>query len=157
VGSVQNVGQTDRKKGVALWVIHKDGSRPPAWTEPLHVPAYLAGLEDLGDNIVGLTNQVAIGDLDPGVPGLDMVFAGFDGKIHLVGADRKERWTYTYTTDPTVLTGGVAIADLSGDGVPEVIFASYSTGAGKSALHVLDAAGAERAKVALPARGAMAV
>jgi hypothetical protein len=51
----------------------------------------------------------------------------------------------------------VAIADLSGDGVPEVIFASYATAAGKAALYVLDAAGAERAKLPLPGRGAMAV
>lgn len=157
VGSVQNASQTDRKKGVALWVIHGDGTRPAAWTAPFHVPAYLAGLEDLGGNIVALTNQVAVADLDAAVPGLDMVFAGFDGKIHLVGADRRERWAYPYTTEPTVLTAGPAIADLTGDGVPEILFATYATQAGKSALVVLDAAGVERARVPLPGRGAMAV
>jgi hypothetical protein len=157
VGSVQNAAQTDRKKGVALWVIHRDGSRPPAWVSPFHVPAYLSGLEDLGGNIVGLTNQVSIADLDPAVPGLDMVFAGYDGKVHLVGADRRERWSFTYTTDATQLTGGVAIADLSGDGVPELVLATYSTQAGRSALVILDAAGAQVARVPLPGRGAMAV
>ncbi|HEY0712028.1 MAG TPA: VCBS repeat-containing protein, partial [Polyangia bacterium] len=144
-------------KGVALWVIKKDGTRPAAFTEPFHVPAYLAGLEDLGDNIVGLTNQVAVADLDPDVPGLDVVFAGYDGKVHLVGADRKERWTFTYTTAANVLTGGFVVADLSADGVPEIVFATYSTDAGKSSLFVLDATGTERAKLALPGRGAMAV
>jgi hypothetical protein len=157
VGSVQNASQSDRKKGVALWVLHSDGTRPPAWVAPLHIPAYLSGLDDLGDNIVGLTNQVAVADVDGAVPGLEMVFAGFDGKLHLVGTDRQERWTYVYTSEPTVLTAGVAIADLSGDGVPEIVFATYSTDAGKSALIVLDAAGTERARVALPGRGAMAV
>ena len=49
---------------------------------------------------------------------------------------RQERWAYTYTTDATVLTGGVAIADLSGDGVPEIVFATYSTrGRQVGALH----------------------
>jgi hypothetical protein len=157
VGSVQNASQTDRKKGVALWVIHSDGTRPAAWLSPFHVPAYLAGLEDLGDNIVALTNQVAVADLDAAIPGLDMVFAGFDGKLHLVGADGRERWSYPYTTEPTVLTAGAAIADLTGDGVPEIVFATYATEAGKSALIVLDAGGVERARVALPGRGAMAV
>jgi len=157
VGSVQNAAQTDRKKGVALWVIHRDGTRPPAWIEPFHVPAYLSGLEDLGGNIVGLTNQVSVADLDPAVPGLDLVFAGYDGKIHLVGADRRERWTHPYTTDATVLTGGVAIADLSGDGVPELVLATYSTQPGRAALVILDATGAQVARVPLPGRGAMAV
>jgi hypothetical protein len=157
VSSVQNVGQDEREKGVALFVIHRDGTRPAAWEEPFHVPAYLAGLWDLGGNIVALTNQVAAADIDPATPGLELVFAGFDGKIHAVSAARAERWSYTYTTDATVLTGGVAVADLSGDGAPEIVFASYSTGTGKSALVVLDAGGNQQHKVALPGRGAMAV
>ena len=53
VGSVQNAAQTDRERGVALCVVHRDGTRPAAWETPFHVPAYLAGLEDLGGNIVG--------------------------------------------------------------------------------------------------------
>jgi hypothetical protein len=157
VGSVQNVAQTERTHGVALWVIHKDGSRPPAWEAPLHVPAYLAGLGDLGGNIVALTNQATLADIDPATPGLEIVFAGFDGKIHAVTADRKERWSFTYTTDATVLTGGVAVADLSGDGVPEIIFASYATAAGKSSLFIVDAGGNQQEKIALPGRGALAV
>ena len=158
VASVQNASQTDRLKGVALWVLNQDGTRPPTWVTPYHVPAYLAGLWDLGNtNIVAATNQVSIADFDPTVPGLDMVFAGFDGKIHLVGADKRERWSYTYTTANDTLTGGVVIADLTGDGVPEIVFASYSTRSGVSNLYVLDATGAELAKIALPMRGSMAV
>jgi hypothetical protein len=157
LASVQNAAQSDRKKGVALFVLRADGSRPAAWEAPFHVPAYLGGLEDLGNNIVAATNAVAVGDLDAATPGLDVVFAGFDGKIHLVGADRRERWSYAYTTSPTVLTAGVALADLTRDGVPEVIFATYATTSGQSALFVLDAAGRLARKVTLPGRGAMAV
>jgi hypothetical protein len=142
---------------VVLFVFHSDGARLAGWETPLHVPAYLAGLEDLGGNIVGATNEVAVGDLDAATPGLDMVFAGFDGKIHLVGTDRRERWSYTYTTSATVLTSGVVIADLTKDGVPEVIFATYATTTGQSSLFILDAAGNLARKVALPGRGAMAV
>jgi hypothetical protein len=157
VGSVQNVSQTERQHGVALWVIHKDGTRPAAWEQPFHVPAYLAGLDDLGDNIVGLTNQVSIADIDPAADGLEMVFAGYDGRIHAVTAGRQERWSFPYTSEATVLTGGVAIADLSGDGVPEIVFASYATASAKSFLFVLDAGGNLQQKIALPGRGAMAV
>jgi hypothetical protein len=157
VSSVQNAAQTDRERGVALWVIHRDGTRPAAWESPFHVPAYLAGLEDLGGNIVGLTNQVSAAEIDPATAGLELVFAGFDGRIHAVSAGRQERWTYSYTTDTTELTGGVAIADLSGDGAPEIVFATYSTQSGRSALVILDAGGNEQRVVPLSGRGAMSV
>jgi len=143
--------------GVALFVVHRDGTRPAAWEAPFYVPGYLAGLGDLGGNIVALTNQVTVAEIDPTTAGPELLFAGFDGKIHAVTADNHERWSFAYTTDPAVLTGGVAVADLSGDGAPEIVFATYSTGAGKSSLFILDAGGNQQQKVPLSGRGAMAV
>ncbi len=156
LSSVQNVAQTDRRRGVALWVLRPDATRPPGWTAPLHFPAYRAGLNDLGGNLVAATNQVAVGDVDPSSPGLEMVFADFDGNIQCVGANRSLRWTFRYTSSTTVLTAGVALADLTGDGRPEVVFATYSTDSSGNALIVLDGAGVERRRVALPGRGSMA-
>jgi hypothetical protein len=142
---------------VGLWVLHRDASRLAAWQEPFHAPDYLAGLWDYdGTNVVAATNQVTVADLDPS-PGLEMIFAGFDGRIHCVNAARQELWATTYTTDPQVLTGGVTVADLSGDGVPEIVFNSYSTDMDKGSLFVLDAKGAVRHKLPLPRRGAMPV
>ncbi len=157
VASVQNASQDDRRRGVALWAVHADGTRPTGWQEPLHFPTYLAGLEDLGGNIVGLTNQVSAAELDPSAAGPELVFAGYDGRVHCVGSDRRERWSYAYTTDARVLTAGVAVADLSGDGRPEVILATYGTQSSGHALLVLGADGAMQQRVALPGRGAMAV
>lgn len=158
LGSVQNASQRDRHRGVALWAVRPDGTRPPAWSEPLHIPRFVAGLFDFeGTNVVAATNAVAVGDLDPQVPGPDMVFAGFDGQIHVVGADRRARWSYRYTGDKDVLTGGVVLADLTRDGAPEVIFASYSTRRGASHLFILNAGGGLEQKVPLPGRGAMPV
>lgn len=157
-GSVQNAAQTDRLRGVALWVLNADGSRPTPWTEPYHVPMYRAGLWDFeGTNVVGLTNQVTVADMDPASPGLEMVFAGFDGAIHMVTARRERRWRFEYTTSDDVLTTGVAVGDLSGDGVPEVVFASYSPRMDASALFIVGADGAMQHRVALPGRGAMSV
>jgi hypothetical protein len=157
LASVQNASQSDRFRGVALWVLRHDGTRPTAWIAPFHAPDYLAGLWDFdGTNVVGATNQVSVADLDPDRAGPEMVFAGFDGRIHVVDSNAQEVWQAGYTTDDRVLTGGVLVVDLSGDGVPEIVFASYSTQVGKSALFVLDAAGNEKARVALPGRGAMA-
>jgi hypothetical protein len=158
LGSVQNASQTDRLKGVGLWALHKDASRLAGWETPFHAPDYLAGLWDYdGTNVVAATNQVSIADIDPAHKGPEMVFAGFDGRIHAVAADKTELWATTYTIDPNVLTGGVAIGDLSGDGRPEIVFASYSIDVGKGALFVLDAAGNVLHQIPLPRRGAMPV
>jgi len=78
-------------------------------------------------------------------------------RIHAVGANGEALWATTYTTDAQVLTGGVALADLSADGVPEVVAATYSPDEGKGRLLILDAGGALRVSLELPKRGAMPV
>ncbi len=158
LASVQNASQTDRYRGVALWVLRPDGTRPPGWEEPFHVPEYLSGLWGFqGTNVVGATNSVAVAEIDPERPGPEFVFAGFDGRIHAVDARGELLWRHTYTTDERVLTGGVVVADLSGNGVPEVVFATYSPDDDKSHLFVLDAGGNRLHRLDLPDRGAMAV
>jgi hypothetical protein len=156
-GSVQNAAQTEREKGVGLWAVHSDAARLPGWEVPYHAPDYVAGLWDPGDNIVGITNQVTIADIDAAKPGLEMVFVGFDARIHAVAADRTPLWEVGYATSDDVYSAGVAVADLSGDGIPEIVFATYSTAQGKSALFVLDAGGNKRIEEPLPMRGSMAV
>jgi hypothetical protein len=157
LGSVQNASQTDRLKGVALWIVRPDASRITGWEAPLHFPNYLAGLWDLGSNIVAATNQVAIADIDSTKPGPEFIFAGFDGKIHAIATDQSELWSFTYTTDPHVLTGGVVVGDLSSDSIPEIVFNTYSTDTSKGALFILDASGNKLYQLLLPRRGAMPV
>ncbi len=158
LGSVQNAAQTNRLQGVGLWALHPDGTRLAGWEAPFHAPNYLAGLWDYdGVNVVAATNQVSIADLFPDSAGPELVFAGFDGRIHCVDARAHELWQTTYTTSDRVLTTGVAVADLSGDGSPEVVFASYSPDDGVSNLFILAANGSELHRVALPGRGAMSV
>ena len=158
LGSVQNAAQTDRLRGVGLWVLNNDGSRLAGWEEPFHAPDYLAGLWDYsGTNVVGASNQVTVADISPDRPGPEFIFAGFDGQIHLVDASRQELWSHRYTSDELVLTGGVLAADLSGDGVPEIIFTTYSPDPNKGALVILDATGTQLHQIPLPGRGAMPV
>lgn len=158
LASVQNAAQSDRERGVAVWVLNEDGTRPSGWETPYHASDFLAGLWDFeGTNVVGATNQVSVADIDPDRAGLEMVFAGFDGRIHAVDSSAGWMWTYTYTTDDQVLTGGVVIADLSGDGIPEVVFNTYSPDDDKGELIVLDAGGNRLHGLSLPGRGAMPV
>src|SRR5690606_17267879 len=116
---------------------------------------YLGGLWDAGNNIVGITNQVSVAELDPDRAGPELVFAGFDGRVHAVDARAEPQWSAPYTSSATVWTGGIAIADLSGDGRPELVLATYSESGGD--LVILDAGGNELHRVELGGRGAMPV
>jgi len=142
---------------VGLWAIRSDASRIHGWEAPFHAPHYLDGLWDSGNNIVGLTNQVTIADINTTKPGLEMIFAGFDGRIHAVAADRTELWQMQYTTSTKVFTPGIVVADLSADGIPEIVFATYSSAENGSALFILDATGKKLFEEPLPNRGSMAV
>jgi hypothetical protein len=155
LGSIQNAAQDDRERGVGLFVARKDGTRPDAWLAPPRFRDYLGGLWDAGNNIVGITNQVSVADLDPERAGPELVFAGFDGRVHAVDARAQALWSTPYTTSADVWTSGVAIADLSGDGRPELVLVTYSSSGGD--LIILDAGGNELHRVALGGRGAMPV
>jgi Secretion system C-terminal sorting domain/FG-GAP repeat len=157
LGQVRNASGTDRRKGVALWVVRPDASRIAGWETPVHFPDYLAGQDYLGANLVGASNQVAIADINLNQSGPEFIFAGFDGKIHAVASDKTELWSYTFTSDTSVLTGGVIVGDLSNDSIPEIVFNTYSTDNDMGALFVLDASGKELHRLPLPRRGAMPV
>ena len=169
VGSAQNAAQDDRLRGVGLWVLDSHATRHVGWEAPFPVPAYVMGLNDGfahdfdadpvagADNLVGLTNQVTIADISSAKPGLEMIFAGFDGKIHAVAADKTDLWSFSYGENGRALTPGIVVADLSADGVPEVVFATYTPDQGTGALYILSAAGEQLQKIALPERGSMAV
>ena len=157
LSSVQNASQSNRLQGVALWALHPDGTRLTGWSTPYHAPMYRAGLLDLGNNIVAETQQPAVADLDARRPGLDVVFAGFDGVVRAVDASRTLRWSYAFTNTNDVLTAGVALADLDGDARPEVIFATYTPRVNAGALYILSPDGEFLQRLPLPGRGSMAV
>lgn len=158
LGSVQNAAQSSREQGVALWVVRPDVTRPAGWDPPVHFASYQDGLWDYGDNIVGITNQVAVADIDPDRAGPEFLFADFGGHIQAVSATGEKLWSFDYAVgNAETGTGGVLAADLTGDGSPEVVFASYSHGMGGNALYILDAGGNLQQSVDLPTRGAMPV
>lgn len=157
LAAAEDVDMSDQSQGVGLWVVRNDASRIEGWESPFYAPDYLSGGEDLGGNIVAATQQVTVADLDATHPGPEMIFAGLDGRIHAVHADKTAYWDVQYTDDTQVLTGGVVVGDLSGDGIPEVVFNTYSTEENRSHLFVLNAGGKLLHKIPLPRLGAMPV
>jgi len=158
LSSVQNANQSDRERGVALWALRPDGTRLPGWEEPLHVPDYLVGLWDFeGVNVVAATNQVTVAEISGEDDGPELLFVDFDGRIHAASSSASILWSHRYTNSDRVLSAGLAVADLSGDGAPEVVYATYSPDEGNAKLVTLDGGGNELHAVELPGRGAMSV
>ena len=95
--------------------------------------------------------------------GLEIVYPAYDGKLYAYAADGSTLWTYVFGTGSAPYTGAseALIADLSGDGVPEVLFTTFTSGAPREPevpahLIILNNNGAELQKVELFGRGSMA-
>lgn len=97
-----------------------------------------------------------IADLD-GDGVMEILFAGYDGRLHAFWLDRNERGNWPYAV--TVPADGFlrfasepAVADLNGDGFAEVIFASWvQKGTHQTGrLHILDYLGNPLHEVDLP-------
>jgi hypothetical protein len=144
-----------------VWVLNHDLTRPDGWLWPKDTGLPLR-YGSIGDNIVLTSPSPSVANLD-GQPGLEIVVPAYDGKLHAFRPDGTEAWAYTFATTGTPYTGAseALIVDLNGDGVPEIVFCTFSSGAPRTPdtpahLIVLDSVGAELHKVELFGRGSMA-
>jgi hypothetical protein len=149
-------------KGTTVWVLNRDLRRPVGWEWPKDTGMPLGGSGDLGPNIVPTMPSPSVANLD-GSNGLKILVPGYDGKLHVYNSDGSIYWTYTFSTVATPYTGAseALVADLNGDGAPEVIFTTFSSGGFNDPdtdahLVILSNTGAQLQKVKLPDRGSMA-
>ncbi len=148
-------------QGVTVWVLNADMTRPPGWDPPKNTGTPLL-YGDVGNNIVITAPSPAVADLD-GEPGLEIVVPAYDGKMYAFASNGDLYWTYTFATTASPYTGASEplIVDLNGDGAPEVLFTTFTSGAPAEpdvAAHliVLDGGGNEREKIEIFGRGSMA-
>lgn len=153
--------ESTANRGVTFWVLNADLSRPEGWDPPKDTGMPLVN-DDKGQNIVPTMPSPSVGDFDP-APGLEIVAPAYDGYLYAFTAAGSQLWRYAFATEPIPYTGAseALIADLSGDGVPEIVFATFSSGAPGAAeaqphLIVLDREGNELQRVAIDGRGSMA-
>lgn len=159
-GDHEHSDSTDNQ-GTTLWVLNHDMTRPTGWDPPKDSgPPIDPGM--LGGNIVPLAPAPAVADLD-GQPGLEIVVPTYDGSMHAYASDGSELWTYAFATSgsPYVGASEALIVDLDGDGSPEIVFTTYSSGDfgepdTPAHLMVLSSAGEELHRIELFARGSMA-
>lgn len=150
-------------QGNTLWALHHDMTRPSGWNPPKDGGGPLHDGGNLGHNIVPTQPSPSSGDLDSASAGPEIVYPGYDGLMHAFTANGIELWTYGFGQGPSPYQGAseALIADLNGDGVPEVVFTTYSSGGQSAAdipahLIVLDHLGVELHKIELYERGSMA-
>lgn len=160
VGDHEHSDSTDNQ-GVTVWVLHHDMTRPAGWESPKDTGGPLHG-DDLGHNIVPAYPAPAVADLD-GEPGLEIVVSGYDGMLHAYRSNGEAFWTYTYSTtsSPYIGMGEPLIVDLNGDGAPEILFTTFSSGEPRTPdapahLVILDAGGNQLHSIEVFGRGSMA-
>ena len=160
VGDHEHSSSTDNQ-GVTFWVINHDMTRPAGWEWPKDTGMPLHD-SSLGANIVATRPSPSVGNLDDD-PGLEILAPAYDGQLYAFDSDGTLQWAYPFATTGSPYSGAseALIADLNGDGVPEVIFATYSSGAPREPetpahLVILNANGVELHKVEIAGRGSMA-
>ena len=159
VGDHESSSSTTNQ-GVTFWVINHDMTRPSGWESPKDTgPPLHSG--SIGANIVPTQPSPSVGELSER-PGLEIIAPAYDGNLYAFGADGASLWTYMFGRGPSpyVGAGEALIADLNGDGVPEVIFTTFSSGEPRmpetpAHLIVLNANGVELHRVELFGRGSM--
>lgn len=145
--------------GNALFVFNFDATRPPGFLRPFEAGRPLL-YGDPGNNILDVTPAPAVADLD-GDGKKEILFPSYDGNLYAVHPDGTLFWKFLFA-DPRALpvegpfASEPVIGDLDGDGLPEILLATYSSVPGEGALILLNHLGKEMARAPLPGRGAMA-
>jgi hypothetical protein len=160
VGDHEHSSSTDNQ-GVTFWVLNHDMTRPAGWDPPRDTGMPLE-YGTIGHNIVHTMPSPSVGNLDDD-DGLEIVAPGYDGNLYAFEEDGTEMWTYAFATTGTPYTGAgeALIADLNGDGVPEVLLTTYTSGEPREPdvpahIVILNANGVELHRVEVFGRGSMA-
>lgn len=160
-GDHEHTLSTDTQ-GVSFWVFNPDLSRPAGWERPAEVNGHLHIGASMGHNIVFTMPSPSLGNINQ-EPGLEIISPAYDGNLYAFSNNGEILWAYTFATqsNPYIGASEALIADLNGDGVPEVIFTTYSSGQPREPdapahLVILNNNGVELHKIELFGRGSMA-
>jgi len=159
VGNHESSSSTT-SQGKTVWVLNSDMTRPSGWGAPKNTGKPLK--PKLSNNMVSTEPSPSVADLD-GKPGLEIVVPASDGKMYAYRSNGTLLWTYTFGTasSPYIGASEALIVDLNGDGKPEIIFDTYSSGAPRKPdrpahLIILTGYGKQLFKLPLSGRGSMA-
>ncbi len=143
-------------RGNCLWVLNDDMTRVAGFETPICSGGPL--FTGYQNNIVQIAPAPALADLS-GDSRVEIIVPSYDGHMRAFSATGALLWSYQF--DPPggnfIGASGPAAGDLNGDGVPEIVFSTYSTVQDISHLIILDSGGEQLHKIALTKRGSMSV
>lgn len=140
-------------RGNSIWALNPDMTRVAGFEIPhtTGMPLF-TGYEN---NIVQVAPAPSVSRF--GGDKIHLVVPSYDGNIYCYDADGIEVWKkqFDVSGEPFIGAGESAIADLSNDGIPEVIFTTYSISKDVSKLYILNTEGEVLHNIAIAGRGSM--
>ncbi|MBN2723870.1 MAG: VCBS repeat-containing protein [Deltaproteobacteria bacterium] len=114
-------------QGVTLWVLNHDMTRPSGWEWPKDTLPPLTS-DNLGQNIVPTRPSPSVGNIVE-YEGLEIIFPAYDGRMYAYTADGTRLWSWKFgSSSPYIGASEALITDLNQDGIPEIIFTTFSSG-----------------------------
>jgi len=118
-GKVRDPLQSHQNVSSAVIVLTPSGQRRPGWTTGRTVGS------PLRSNYFTPNNPVVVVDLDRNGT-LEIVVTFDDGTIRAYRENGTQIWSYNYASGRALYASEVAVGDISGDGLPEIVFGTYS-------------------------------
>lgn len=140
-------------RGNSLWALNPDMTRVTGFEVPKTTgkPLY-TGYEN---NIVQVAPSSAISEFGTGK--IHIVAPSYDGNLYCYDEDGNEVWKKRYDEPGGAFIGAseAAIGDLNNDGIPEIVFTTYSTEENISKLYLLNTNGDLLHNPGISGRGSM--
>lgn len=143
-------------RGNCLWALNEDMTRVPGFETPICSGAPL--FTGYANNIVQVCPAPALANLT-GDSRPEIIVPSYDGYMRAFSPTGDLLWSYQFDPPGGDFLGasGPAAGDLNQDGIPELIFSTYSTVQDISHLFILNAEGTQLHKIVLSKRGSMSV
>jgi FG-GAP-like repeat len=141
-------------RGNSLWALNPDMTRVPGFETPktTGMPLY-TGYQD---NIVQVAPAPCVSNLGGASP--HIIVPSYDGWMRCYSSSGAEEWKVQFdaTGSPFIGAGEAVAGDLDNDGVPEIVFTTYSIEPDRSFLIILNSEGHLLHRIKMSGRGSMA-